>query len=597
MRQIPAALAVLFCLLSAVVLTPAAAQTPRINVRVDGISGALLKNVLAYLSVVTYQDAPDLTESLVERLHARAPGEIQRALQPYGYYDAQVDGSLTSTEDGWTAHYTVTLPPPVRIRHIDIILSGAGRNDDAYDQFVRDLPYQVGDQLDQKAYESSKRKLQDLAANQGYVDARFTETRLAVNPQERWADITLRFATGPRYYFGDVSFVQDFMDPALLQRYVKFRPGDPFDNSALLNLQYALNDSGYFGSVTVRPQRQLAGAGRRIPVRVVLTDRPRNTYAIGLGYGTDTGPRATLGWTDRRLNREGHTFSAQAQVSHVMDTVLLAYTVPLSDPANDKFIYSLGNARQTELGSFTSYTTMLGLSRAIVRGPWSDSQYLLISHERDDVPATPATPTTPAVPATATNTTLVMPGFAIARLESDNVVLPTQGYRASIDLHGASNALFSDTTFLQAHLVTKLLVPLADDTRLLLRGELGASAVKSFAELPATQRFFAGGDQSVRGFSYNSLGVRDSHGDNQGGKDLTVGSVEIDHFFGPIFGIDGFIDAGDANNSFTTSLQKGFGVGLRWRTPVGMVRFDVAHPVKRPDLDRFRIHISLGPDL
>ncbi|HEY1991357.1 MAG TPA: autotransporter assembly complex family protein, partial [Gammaproteobacteria bacterium] len=423
------------------------------------------------------------------------------------------------------------------------------------------------------------------------------ETRLAVNPQEHWADITLSFDTGPRYYFGDVSFVQDFMDPAFLQRYVRFQPGDPFDNSALLRLQYALNDSGYFGSVNVQPQRQLAGPKRRIPVRIVLADRPRNTYSTGLGYGTDTGPRATLGWTDRRVNSYGHVFSAQAQVSHVMDTVILAYTVPLSDPANDKFIYSLGNARQTQLGSFTSYTTMFGLSRAIVRGPWSDNQYLLFSHERDEVPATPATATTPAVPASATNTTLVMPGFAIARLESDDVILPTKGYRASIDLHGASNALFSDTSFLQAHLLSKLIVPIGDDTRLLLRGELGATAVKSFDELPATQRFYAGGDQSVRGFSYNSLGVRDAQGDNLGGKDLTVGSVEIDHFFGPIFGVDGFIDAGDANNSFTTSLQKGIGAGLRWRTPVGMVRVDVAHPVKRPDLDRFRIHISLGPDL
>ena len=574
-----------------------AADTPRIDVQVDGISGPLLKNALAYLSVVTYQDAPDLTESLVEHLHARAPQEIQRALQPYGYYDSQVDGTLTPTAGGWTAHYTVTLPPPVRIRHIDVVLSGAGRNEGIYDEFIQSLPYKVGDQLDQKAYENSKRKLQDLAAQRGYVDAKFTETRLAVNPQDHWVDITLRFETGPRFYFGDVSFVQDFMDPAFLERYVTFKPGDPFDNSALLRLQYALNDSGYFGNVNVQSQRQLAGADQRIPIRIVLTDRPRSAYTLGAGYGTDTGPRATLGWTDRRVNDEGHIFSAQAQISHVMDTVLLAYTVPLTDPANDKFIYSLGNAHQTSLGSFTTYTTQFGLSRAIVRGPWSDNQYLLISHERDDQAAVPAAPGTPAVPASSTNTTLVMPGFAISRLDSDDLVLPTKGYRASLDLHGASNALFSDTTFLQAHFISKLIVPLGDQTNLLLRGELGATAVKSFDELPATQRFFAGGDQSVRGFSYNSLGVRAADGDNEGGKDLTVGSIEIDHFFGPIFGIDGFVDAGDANNSFTTSLEKGFGAGLRWRTPVGMIRFDLAHPVKRPDLDRVRIHISIGPDL
>src|SRR5262249_5924881 len=91
--------------------TALASSAPHITVQVDGLSGPLLKNVLAYLSVVTYQNAPDLTESLVEHLHARAPDEIQRALQPYGYYDAQVDGTLTPTADGWSVHYTVTLPP------------------------------------------------------------------------------------------------------------------------------------------------------------------------------------------------------------------------------------------------------------------------------------------------------------------------------------------------------------------------------------------------------------------------------------------------------------------------------------------------------
>jgi translocation and assembly module TamA len=567
-----------------VMLTAQAQAAPHVTVQVEGVSGPLLKNVTDYLSIVTYQGSPDLSQSLVERLHARAPDEIQRALQPFGYYDSKVDASLTPDGDGWIARYVITLPPPVRIRHIDITITGEGDQDLGFDAFIAKLPYKSGDQLDQKAYEDSKRNLLQIAASHGYIDARFTETRLAVNPQEHWADVGIRLSTGPRYYFGDVSFVQDFMDPKFLARYVKFKPGDPFDNDALLKLQYALNDSGYFNSVNVESQRR-PDAEHRIPIRVTLTKRPPNAYTFGLGYGTDTGPRATLGWTDRRVNDEGHIFSAQTQISHVMETVLLSYTVPLSDPSSDRLIYSLGNLRQTQLGSFTSYTTILGMSRSVTLGNWNDSQYLQLEHDRSDLDQT------------ATNSTLLMPGLAISRLNSDDLVLPTRGYRISADVHGASNAFFSDTTFLQMHFSGKLILPLGEDTSLLLRGELAATAVKSFNELPATQRFFAGGDQSVRGYEYNSLGVRDAQGDNLGGKDLTVGSIELDHFFGRIFGIDAFIDAGDANNSFTSSLEKGIGGGLRWRTPVGMIRVDVAHPVKRPDLDRVRLHISIGPDL
>ncbi|HEY3644473.1 MAG TPA: autotransporter assembly complex family protein [Gammaproteobacteria bacterium] len=583
----------LFLLLA--LLAGTATAAPRVTVQVDGVSGPLLQNVLSQLSIVTYADSPDLSESLVERLQARAPDEIQRALQPFGYYDSQVDATLAPSGDGWIAHYHITLPPPVRIRHVDIVISGEGDQDAAYENYIARLPYRPGDQLNQKAYESSKRQLQELAAQRGYVEARFSETRLAVNPQEHWADVTLKFDTGARFYFGRVTFVQDILDPAFLQRYVKFQPGDPFDDAALLKLQYALNDAGYFGSVNVEAQRRQATPDRRIPIKITLTPRPPNAWTFGLGYGTDTGPRATLGWADHRVTDTGHSFSAQTQVSRVIDTVLLAYTVPLGDPANDKLIYSAGNARLID-GSEIAYTTQLGVSRSTARGVWNNNQYLLFSHERDEIPAVPATTSAPAIPASTVNSTLLMPGFAISRLVSDDLVLPTEGYRISGDLHGASNVLLSDTTFLQAHVTAKLILPLGGDTSLLLRGELGASAVKSFNELPTTQHFFAGGDQSVRGFAYNTLGVR-VNGNNVGGKDLTVGSVEIDHFFGKIFGIDAFVDAGDANNSFTTSLEKGVGAGLRWRTPVGMIRVDVAHPVKRPDLDRVRLHISLGPDL
>ncbi len=563
----------------------AAAAAPHVTVLVDGIGGVMLKNVMAYLSIATYQDAPDLSDSLVGQLDARAPDQIRQALQPFGYYDAQVLSKLTPEGDGWVARYSITLPPPVRIRHVDVVLTGEGRNDAVYDGFFQTLSYHSGDQLNQKAYEDSKRGLQELAAQRGYIDARFTKTELAVNPQEHWADITLRFNTGKRYYFGDVSFVQDFLDPEFLARYVKFKPGDPYDNDALLKMQYALNDAGYFNSVNVEALRQEAKDDKCIPIRVTLTPSLRNKYTLGAGYGTDTGPRVTLGWTNRRLNSEGHTLGVQAQFSHIVESFLINYTVPLSDPATEKLVYSYGNSRQV-LGSVIDYVNILGVARFSTAGVWSLNQYLQLEHDRSDVQGSPPL-----------NSTLLLPGVTVSRVDSDDLILPTRGYRISADLRGANNALFSDTSFAQMHLIAKLLVPLGDTTHLLLRGEAAGTAVKSPSELPVSQRFFAGGDQSVRGFSYNSLGPRDADGNNVGGKDLLVGSIEIDQMFGPIFGMAGFIDAGDATDSFSTSLEKGVGAGLRWRTPIGMVRLDLAHPVKRPDLDRVRVHISIGPDL
>ena len=570
-------------LLLALAVITARAAAPHVTVQTEGVSGELLKNVLAYLSINTYRDAPNMNPSLVERLNARAPEEIKKALEPFGYYQPDIKSDLQSTADGWLAHYIIVPGKPVTVRNLDVSLAGAGENDAAFMKYLAVLPLAAGMQLNQPIYEEVKQRLQEIAVHRGYIYAKFTDNVLRVDPAQYWADVVLHFDTGPRYYFGAISFQQDFMDSRFLAQYLSFKPGDPYDAGKLLALEYALNDSDYFSSVDVAVLRDQAGDDRRIPIRITLTPRKRNKYTLGLGYGTDTGPRATLGWENRRLNGEGHRFSVLGQYSHVLTSTQLNYTVPT--PNGPQLVYGLSNTRQVYNGSSVAYTSILGVNRYTSLDAWSWNQYLQLEHDRSDLPSD------------NTTSTLVLPGSTFLRSVSDDPLYPTHGYRVSLDLRAANTAWGSSTSFVQAHLFAKLILPLGEHTRLLLRGELGATAVKSFAALPLSQRFFTGGDQSVRGFAYDSIGPTDQNGNVIGGKDVTVGSLEMDHMFGRVFGVAAFMDAGNAANSFTTSLEKGVGLGLRWRTPVGMVRFDLAHPVKRPDLDRYRIHISIGPDL
>lgn len=575
------ALCILLCLYAGIAH---AADNPQVTIEVEGISGNALKNVLAYLSIETYRDSPDLTQSLVDRLNARAPGEIRNALEPYGYYDVKVSSDLDETGNGWHVKYSIHPGTPVHVRNVDIQLSGAGKDDRYFTDYLHNLPLKAGDQLNQPEYENIKQQLQELAAHHGYINARFTDNVLRVNPPQHWADIELHFDTGQQYYFGDVTFDQNFMQTSFLNRYVTFKAGDPYDASQLLNLQYALSDSDYFGSVDVRVLRKQTDAKRRIPVRVVLTPRKRNRYSLGLGYGTDTGPRTTLVWENRRLNGLGHRFAAELEYSRILESAQINYLVPLSNPSWQQLRYSLGTTRQV-LGDGIAYSTTLGINRNTVLGAWGENQYLNLEHDRS------------ALSTGTTVSTLLVPGLTFNRSVSDSFVYPTHGYHASLDVRGASHELGSDISFMQLHLASKLIVSLNDRTRLLLRGEVGATAVRNFDGLPLSQRFYTGGDQSVRGYAFNSIGPRDSHKNVLGGKDLLVGSLEIDHNFGQVFGVAAFVDAGNVTNSFQNSLEKGVGVGLRWRTPVGVVRFDIAHPVKRPDLGWYRIHISIGPDL
>lgn len=559
------------------------AAAPTVQIQVQGVSGELLKNVMAYLSINAYKDAPNLNDALVEQMNARAPSEIRTALQPFGYYDARVQSELKENDNGWSVTYTVTPGTPVQLRNIDVQVSGPGEHDAAFTKYLAALPLKSGTQLNQPLYAQVKQRLLDIAAHHGYLDAQYNASVLRVDPAQHWADVQLQLDTGVQYYFGSVTFKQDFMKPQFLAQYVTFKPGDPYDGGKLLALEYALNDSGYFDNVQVQPQRNAAGAERRIPIVITLSPRNRNKYVVGLGYGTDTGPRMTLGWENRRLNGEGHKFSVLGQYSHVLSSTQVGYTVPT--PNGPTLVYSLANVRQI-FGSGVAYTTALGVNRFTNLNAWSWNQYLQLSHNRSDYVASPSS-----------ISTLLLPGSTFSRVVTDDPTFPSHGYRLSLDLRGASQALGSSTSFLRADLSAKLILTVAPNTRLLLRGEVGATATNNFAALPLSQRFFTGGDLTVRGYAYNSIGPTDQYGNVIGGKDMLLGSVEVDHMLGPVFGLATFVDAGNVFNSFNTSLEKGVGVGLRWRTPVGMVRFDIAHPVKRPDLGWYRIHISIGTDL
>jgi len=155
----------------------------------------------------------------------------------------------------------------------------------------------------------------------------------------------------------------------------------------------------------------------------------------------------------------------------------------------------------------------------------------------------------------------------------------------------------SDISFLQGDLRGKLILPLLGG-RFITRADLGGSIAADFQELPVSQRFFAGGDFSVRGYAYNSLGPTNASGEVVGGKHLIVGSAEYDHYFGQKkrFGVALFIDAGNAFDFSQFDLFTGAGAGVRWRFPFGLLRIDGAQALDDPD-HPWRLHISLGPDL
>lgn len=556
-----------------------------VSVTVNGVDDVLRENIRATLSIVVYSQRESLTEASIRRLHGRAPEEIRQALKPYGYYHPQIDSNLQRNGEDWQATYNVRSGPAVHIAAVNVDIQGPGANDRAFAELRHPAELKVGNRLLHTAYEDYKTRLQATAARHGYLDATFTTHRLEINPDTDTARIELAFATGPQYFFGPVSFDQQIMENRLLRRYLHFKPGDPYNTQKLLDLQYALIDSEYYSLVDVEPQRDKT-VNQHVPIVVHMQPKPKYKYTFGLGYGTDTGPRVSVGWYNRRVNRIGHHASMKLQVSKVQKSFDARYYVPLADPATEQIVYSFG-ASQSELGDTYSEKQYVGIGRTTLEGSWQQTAYLNFERERNEIADD------------VEFTRLLLPGVTWTRTVADTTIVPRHGWRVQFDVRGTNVKFSSTSSFLQGHLQYKWIKGFGGSNRILTRFDIGYTNVSATTELPLSQRFFAGGDQSVRGFAYQSLGPTDADGNVVGGRDLLTGSVELEHMFSGDWhnwGVAVFTDAGNAMNNFSVPIEQSAGVGMRWKTPVGMLRVDVAKPLTEPDLG-WRLHISLGPDL
>jgi translocation and assembly module TamA len=189
-----------------------------------------------------------------------------------------------------------------------------------------------------------------------------------------------------------------------------------------------------------------------------------------------------------------------------------------------------------------------------------------------------------------------MPGVDWTRIRADNAIRPSAGSRLSLEVRGATDSVFSDTSFVQAIARGRWIRSLGNGSRFLLRAEIGVTAKSEFDELPASVRFFAGGDNSVRGYDFDALGPVDENGQVVGGSSLATGSIEFEQPLRDRWSLAFFVDAGNAFEGSDLDAKTGAGLGGRWQSPLGPIRIDLAHPFD-DDTTSWRLHISLGPDL
>lgn len=554
-----------------------------INIEISGVEKKLQNNVLLFLSVEQQKDHPLMSEARLRRLHKKAPQEITAALQPFGFYRPVIKTKLSQTKSNfWQAQYSIDPGPPLPFAEFNFTISEEMGLDPEFQKLIQNFRLNKGKTFDHIEYEEFKTNLAKLASERGYFNARFVEHRVEIDLTRYQASIFLNYDGGARYHFGDVLLKQDVLDPEFLRRYIPFKKGSPYTLSLLLDFQQALHDSDYFNSVEVSPD-QARIENKEIPIEVKLTARKRHRFSIGLGYGTDTGARAQFGWEIPHLNRRGHRFDTDVNVSERGYKLMTHYRVPVFNPRTDQLIYSAGIINEiTDVSESTLRT--IGVSLKQNRGDWRET--LSLNYQKEDY----------IIANKSSKSKLLLPGINWNRTWGKNFINTFDGMRFDIGMRGASKNLLSDTDFWQLQSGIKFINSLSQSNRIIARGKLGGTWTQEFEKLPYSVRFFAGGAQSVRGYAYQSLGPKDDLGNVVGGKFLMEGSLEYEHSFNNKWGLALFYDAGNAIDNINDKLARGAGLGFRWKSPVGLVRIDLATAISRED-HPWRLHVTIGPDL
>ena len=517
----------------------------------------------------------------VNRSFGRVLPEARLALETLGYYQATLEPALSWDEACWHATLIIDQGEAVQLGAVELSVQGQLGAEAEMLDVLAERPLRAGARFTHQSYESAKTRLLDVAEDLGYFDAHFVRAEVRVDPAAGRADVVLTLEGGQRYRVGAIEVEQDELRAELFERFLRIEPGRLFDAHDLAATYRNLLDSQYFDRVLVSPDLDAREDGR-VPVRVSAETTNRRSILLGAGYATDTGPRARADVRYRRLNDRGHRASVATLVSGNEGEVKADYRVPMGDPTRE-WLYAETALSYEDTGNYLTRLWTVTGGRTHRRGAdWLETNY--VDHRIEDFD----------LGGERGHSQLLLLGSSWTRKTITDDPRPLAGYTLSLDLRGAADALYSDIDLLQAIARARHIYPLGPRVRVLSRAAAGWTWQESFSDLPPSIRFYAGGDSSVRGYAYESIG-RERNGDVLGGQRLLTGSVELDVLLREKWSAAVFADAGSAFDD-SPDFSRGVGVGVRWYSPLGPLRFDLAHPLDDPD-NSIRIHVTLGPDL
>ena len=572
------------------------------SVEIRGLDEAMTENVRTSLSLV---DAigKDVAGRRLGYLVREADDEAREALEPFGYYSPQITVERSRSNGGngngngnGATDVVITIDPgePVRVRDADIAILGAGGRDRYLKQDLGKFRPNTGEIFNHALYEASKTRITRRLAERGYFDADFASHRVEVTRAQNAADIDLVWTSGERYDMGTTTFTQSpkpVVSNRLLDKLVYWKAGEYYHQGRLDRLRQSLIALDYFSRIDIQPRPENAVDGQ-VPVQVALTPAKRDVYTAGVSYGTESGAGVRFGLERRYVNQRGHKALAQVDYAQKRKTLTLQYRIPAFAWLDGWYTASLQfadeqtdyiDSRRIEFVASRSgqYNRHLNLvaSLHVLRERWA-----YVAEDDDD----------PDTPTQYRFATFSFPALRAEYIDVDDKLFPRRGIGGSVMLRGGLEGAGSDANFFQVHARASWFKGLGERNRLIVRGEIGHTFTDALTAMPPSLRFYAGGDRSIRGYEWREVGPRLGKF-STGAKNVVTASGEFEHYFNDSWGFATFVDGGSAFDGTDVDWHTGVGVGVRWKSPVGPLRFDIAHGLDHPD-SPFTIGLSIGAE-
>lgn len=550
-----------------------AAQT---TIRISGLSGELQDNVQLYLDRYS---ADEISTSL--RFQSKLEQDISTALQALGYYHSEITITLQNRSNGSRIQINVEAGEPTLIADVDLKISGDAATDPDFNSLLKQAP-KLGQIVHHGQYDSFKNSLNSLALRKGYFNANFTLAKLEVAPSLKQAFVKLHFDSGPRYRFGEVSFRGEHILTERLQSLVPFQAGDPYLATQLGQLNQALANTNWFSSILVTGNTaQLDDF--ILPVEVELAPRKRNSIETGIGYSDDVGARFKLNWLKPWLNDRGHSFNSKLALSNAEQSLEAAYKMPLQSIANDFWQLQYG-LRNRDYQDTRSQESNLALERHwLLQSDWYRTASVRWLYE-DYTQANQKD-----------NSSLIIPGLSFSRARQTGSGMPIRADRLLLGIEVSDPSWGSAESFVRLRGRAGYITTLATNHRVIGRMDAGAVLMEQVEKLPPSIRFFAGGDNNLRGYAYESVSPLNNDGELIGGRYMATASLEYQYRVKGNWWLATFTDYGSAWSN-TPDWKRGVGFGVRWGSPIGAVRIDFAWGLDAEG-SPFQLHFSLGPEL